>query len=243
MGKSGKGNGPTVKKLSVQKQLELKSLIQRLLTIDIDRKVNNNQEWDEYLELKSVVDQIQSIEVDSKLRTGGNESRIKHVPAFMKWVSDNGGIVQNIEICDFPGLGLGLKATKDFTKDDVMITIPSKLFMSLDNPVLLTEPYLTEIPFPPTINVKLAFWLIAEKLNPNSFYRPYIDILPEKIPNFMQYSTAEMQELKGSCGLPYAINQFKKFLRSYAVMYRFLEQSTHPSLEHVRHRLTFDLYW
>lgn len=189
------------------------------------------------------MDQIQLLETDLKVRTGAGGDRMKHLPAFLSWITDNGGIVDDIEVAEFPAYGLGLRAKKAFKKDEPMITIPRKLFMSLDNPVLLAEPYLTEIPFPPTINVKLAFWLIVEKLNPTSFYRPYIDFLPEKLPNFLQYSVAEMQELKGSSALAYTINQFKKLVRMFAVMHSFLQKSTHPSLEVMRQRFTYELYW
>lgn len=168
---------------------------------------------------------------------------MKHLPAFLQWITDNGGIVDNIEVAEFPVYGLGLRTKKGFKKDDPMITIPRKLFMSLDNPELLAEPYLTEIPFPPTINVKLAFWLIVQKLNPNSFYRPYLEFLPDKLPTFLQYSVAEMQELKGSCALAYTIQMFKKNVRMFAVMHSFLMKSSHQSLDLVRQRFTYELYW
>lgn len=213
-----------------------------LLAIDIDRKANNQELWEEFVQLREIVDRIQKLEQEKVRASKVDRDRTKHLPAFIDWVKRNGGIVDNIEVVEFPGFGLGLKTVKGFRKDEAMITIPRKLFMSLDNPQMLAEPYLSEIPFPPTINAKLAFWLIVERLNPNSFYRPYIDILPERVPNFFQYSVADMQELKGSCALPYAINQFKKFLRTFAVMVRFVEQSTHPSLEQVRQRFTYDLY-
>lgn len=245
MGKSGRGKGTAVKKLSVQKQHELKVLINKLLSIDIDRKASQQELWQDFLDLRKIVDQVQAIENETKVRSGSSgsgESRMKHMPAFLKWIAENGGRVENIDVVEFPGFGLGLRALKSFKKDEAMITIPRKLFMSLDNAALLSEPYLTEIPFPPTINVKLAFWLIVEKLNPTSFYRPYLDVLPERIPNFLQFSVAEMQELKGSSAMIYAIHQVKKFLRMFSVMYRFLEQSTHPSLEQVRQSFTFELY-
>lgn len=242
MGKGRKTHSQEVKRLSTAKQYELRIHIQRLLMIDIDKKANNNELWEEFVELKKVVDQIQLLETDIKWRSGGTD-RMKHMPAFLQWVTENGGIIDNIEVAEFPNVGLGLRAKKGLKKDDAMITIPRKLFMSLDNPVLLAEPYLTEIPFPPTINVKLAFWLIVEKMNPTSFYRPYIDILPEKLPHFLQYSVAEMQELKGSCALAYTINQFKKSVRMFAVMHSFLHQSKHQSLELVRQRFTYELFW
>lgn len=246
MGKSGRKNNPQkvveAKKLSTAKQYELKLLMQRLLMIDIDRKATNQELWDEYVELKKVVDQIQLIENETKVRTGPTGDRMSHMPAFVKWITDNGGIINDIEIDEFPGYGLGLRAKRAFKKDEPMITIPSKLFMSLDNPVLLAEPYLTEIPFTPVINMKLAFWLIVEKLNPNSFYKPYITILPDKVPHFLQYTLAEMQELKGSCALAYTINQFKKSVRIFAVMQSFLQQSKHPDLENIRHKFTFELF-
>lgn len=243
----GRKNNPQkvaeVKKLSTAKHYELKLHIQRLLMIDIDRKANNQELWEEYLELKKVVDQIQLLETDLRVRTGAGGDRMRHMPAFLQWITDNGGIIDNIEVAEFPVYGLGLRAKRAFQKDEAMITIPRKLFMSLDNPVLLAEPFLTEIPFPPTINVKLAFFLICEKLNPTSFYKPYLDVLPERLPHFLQYTVAEMQELKGSCALAYTINQFKKNVRMYAVMHSFLQQSKHPSLEVVRQRFTYELYW
>lgn len=244
MGKSGRGKGTAVKKLSVQKQHELKVLINKLLSIDIDRKASNQELFQDFVDLRKVVDEVQSIENEIKVRSGSGsgDSRMKHMPAFLQWIAENGGLVDNIDVVEFPGFGLGLRANKSFKKDEPMITIPRKLFMSLDNATLLSEPYLTEIPFPPTINVKLAFWLIVEKLNPKSFYRPYLDTLPERIPNFLQYSVAEMQELKGSSAMVYAIHQVKKFLRMFAVMHRFVEQSTHPSLEQVRQRFSYELY-
>lgn len=242
MGKSGRKNTLEVKKLSLAKQYEVKLYIQKLLTIDIDRKANNSELWEEFVELRKIVDQIQLIESELKVRSGSGGDRMRNIPGFINWIKENGGLIDNIEISEIPGYGLGLKTTKNVNKEDSIITIPRKLFMALDNPILLNEPYLTEIPFPPTINVKLAFWLIVEKLNPQSFYRPYIDILPEKIPNFLQYSVADLQELKGSSALGYAIIQFKKFVRMFAVMHLFLQQSKHPSLETVRQRFTFELY-
>lgn len=243
MGKGRKTSNQEVKKLSAAKQYELKMYIQRLLKIDIDRKANNQELWEEYLELKKIADQFVLLETDLKLRTGSGGERMKNMPAFVHWVTENGGLIDNIEVAEYPGVGFGLRSKKGFAKDEAMITIPRKLFMSLDNPALLAEPYLTEIPFPPTINVKLAFWLIVEKLNPNSFYKAYIDILPERLPHFLQYTLAEMQELKGSSALAYTINQYKKHVRMFAVMHSFLQQSRHPSLELVRQRFTFELYW
>lgn len=57
MGKSGRKNpqkAAEVKKLSTAKHYELKLHIQRLLMIDIDRKANNQELWEEFVELKKV---------------------------------------------------------------------------------------------------------------------------------------------------------------------------------------------
>lgn len=244
MGRKNNSQKPAeAKKLTQAKRLELNLLVQRLSGIDMDRKLNNQELWAEYLELKKIVDQIQLIENDLKVRSGGSGGdRMKHMPTFRRWVTDHGGIIDNIDVVEFPGYGLGLQAQKAFKKDDAMITIPRKLFMSLDNPKLLAEPYLTQIPLPPTMNVKLALWLIQERLDANSFYKPYIDILPERIPHFLQYTVAEMQELKGSCALAYTINQYRGNVRMYAIMYNLIRKSTHPSLEMIRQRFTFELY-
>lgn len=245
MGKSGRKGGAQKqepKKLSAQKAHELKVLLQLVLQIDIEKKNNVQQLWSEFVELRDIVDRIQAIENDLKVKTPATD-RMRNVQNFYRWINENGCQFDGIEITEFPGFELGLRATKDLAKGYPIVTIPKKLFMSLDNPIVLEEPYLSEIPFPPTLNVKLAFWLIVEKLNSASFWKPYIDMLPEKYPTFLHYTVQDMQELKGSCALPYAINQFKKYVRVYGVTHSFLcFQSKHPSLDAIRQSFTFDLF-
>lgn len=242
-GRRNVANGKTAetKKLPPLKRQQLSQQMQSLLQIDIDRKAPVQQLMKEFVELRQKLDHIRRLEED--LRFDYNVNRKKALPALYEWIKSNGGDIKKTTVAEVPGFGMGLIATAPIRKGEPIITIPKKLFMCLDNPAVMQEPYLTEIPFPPTMNVKLAFWLMVERLNPDSFWRPYIDTLPEKYQNFLQYSVEDMEALKGSCAQEYAIIQFKTYVRTFAAMYSFIHQSKHPILANIRERFSFDLYW
>jgi len=76
--------------------------------------------------------------------------------------------------------GLGLKVTKDFQKDDTVLSIPKSLCMTTETandsslgPLMEKDPMLRQMP-----NVALALHLVLEKTSPASFWEPYINILP-----------------------------------------------------------------
>jgi len=52
-----------------------------------------------------------------------------------------------------------------------------------------------EIALPSSIIMTL--WLIHEKSDPNSFWKPWLDILPETVPSSLNFEAAEMAELEG----------------------------------------------
>lgn len=86
----------------------------------------------------------------------------------MKEIKSNIYLIPGIEIAEFKGYDLGLKATKDFTEGSLILTIPSKVMMTEKNakeselsPFISVDPLLQNMP-----NITLALFLLLEKSNP-----------------------------------------------------------------------------
>lgn len=72
--------------------------------------------------------------------------------------------------------GLGLIAQRDIAKNEVVLEIPKKLWISPDA-VAASEIGNVCSEVKPWVSV--ALFLIREKLNQDSLWRPYLDILPQ----------------------------------------------------------------
>jgi histone-lysine N-methyltransferase SETD3 len=47
-------------------------------------------------------------------------------------------------------------------------------------------------------NVALAFHILNEKYSTNSFWKPYLDVLPSSYDTIMYFNPEDLKELKGS---------------------------------------------
>lgn len=235
------------KQLPVLKRLELNQLLDNLLRLGFSSANSLTEQWNEFVEMKTLLSQIQSIESELKVKTSG-KTRLTCIEKFVEWAKNNGAEFDGVQISEFPNYELGLAAAKELKKDEIFITIPRKMIMSLDNvnesiaPMVMSAPIIESMS-----NVKMAFWLIVERLNPDSFWKPYLDILPDKYSTVMNFSVAEMQELKGSSALPAALNQCKNIARQYGYINKFVKNKqiddVDPVFEMLRERFTYDLYW
>lgn len=185
------------KKLPVLKRVELNQLLDNLLKLGFKSTNSLTDQWNEYVEMKTLISRIQVIESDLRVKTSGAKSRTFCIEQFLEWAKKNGAEFDGVNIAEFPNYELGLAAGKDLKKDEIFITIPRNMIMSLDNVNASIAPMMSLPLIESMSNVKLAFWLIVEKLNSDSFWKPYLDTLPEKYSTVMNFSVAEMQELKG----------------------------------------------
>lgn len=81
--------------------------------------------------------------------------------------------ISGVEIAEFEGYELGLKATKDFAEGSLILTIPSKVMMTEKNArestlseFIAIDPLLQNMP-----NITLALFLLIEKNNPGKLRR------------------------------------------------------------------------
>lgn len=237
------------KKLSPMKRNELNHLIGKLIQLGFT--ASETVKWEQYVEMQTVVERVKDIESELKVKPSGSRDRSGFVKAFLKWARENGAQFENVEICEFPNMGLGLRATKDLAKDEQFVVIPNQMIMSLDNVSKVSKdiiPMMSQLPMIESMhNVKLAFSLLVERLKADSIWKPYMDVLPTKYSTVMNFSASEMQELKGTSALQLALNQCKSIARQYAFIHKYLhrvrDEQHDPLLDTLREKFTYEMYW
>lgn len=236
------------RRLSNQKRVELNQLNDSLLKIGFQPANTVTEQWKQYEELQTVLAAVQSIEAELRTKTAGGRNRAGCVENFIKWATENGATFDGVNISRFQNYELGLEATREFKEGELFAVIPKKMIMSSDNVSATIAPILSQMPLIESMqNVKLAFSLVVERLDPNSYWRPYIELLPEKYSTVMNFTLAEMQELKGSSAVSVALGQCKNIARQYAFIYKYLQnigEAQSDALVHLlRERFTYDIYW
>uniref|UniRef100_A0A336K0U1 protein-histidine N-methyltransferase n=1 Tax=Culicoides sonorensis TaxID=179676 RepID=A0A336K0U1_CULSO len=254
MGKKTKKSSPLTttpkenfKKLSMTKRNELNSYVNSLLKLGFIQTINVTEQWNQYVEIVSLLERIKMIESEISVINKKNFRRNTALDEFTKFIEDNGGKINDVKITDFPGYDLGLEALKDFKENEMFITIPDKLVFSFDKAaenVQYAAKMVSLIASMP--NISLAFFLMIERLNPNSFWKPYLDVLPERYSTVMYFTPTELNELKGSSALAPALNQIKNIARQYAVLYQIYQQLGEDPKNEIgkllKERFTYDLY-
>jgi len=66
------------------------------------------------------------------MRVPVNE-RINAIPKFLEWLQENGSEFEGIDVSTFDGLDLGLSAKKSFEEGDLLMAIPRKIMLTLEN--------------------------------------------------------------------------------------------------------------
>lgn len=236
------------KKLSQQKRNEINQLADYLLKLGFDATVTVNELWTQYTEIQSNLQRLQAIESKLKAKSH-NGNRLATIDRFLEWAKANGAHFDGVRVQQFPQYELGLVATKDFQRGEQFVTIPHKMILSLDNLSETAAEILDQVPVLDTMpNVKLAFVLVIERLNGNtSFWKPYIDLLPERYSTVMYFTPSEMNELKGSSAFHMALNQCKHIARQYAFIRKAIQNlrcdQPESMLATLKERFTYDLYW
>eukprot|EP01134_Creolimax_fragrantissima_P001641 CFRG1641T1 len=153
-------------------------------------------EWDQFLILNFLISELEDVQA-----TSNDYKKEDDVTAnFLSWLAENGLREGVIEIKEFGVMGKGLVAKKDLEESDLMVQVPDKLFMSTETAmssahaaIFVKYPLFSAQP-----NVLLAAHLLAEARNPNSFWKPYIDSLPQDFSTPLWWNICELQLLDGT---------------------------------------------
>ncbi|CAH2041357.1 unnamed protein product, partial [Iphiclides podalirius] len=174
--------------------------------------------------------------------TKGN--RRENLERYLNWLQENGAKFEGIEISDFEGYELGLKAQRDFSEDSLLLTVPSKVMMSekdaLDSELgafINVDPILKNMP-----NITLALFLLLEKNKEDSFWKPYIDILPDKYTTVLYFTREELAVLKPSPVFDSSLKLYRSIARQYAYFYNKIHNMDIPALKNLQEIFTFNNY-
>jgi len=120
---------------------------------------------------------------------------------FLKWFSSNGGEVHGLTIAEFDGMGRGIQAINDIESEKRVLFIPSSIIFSKRNLDLSSksDKVLDELSkkYSDDSEEAVTIWLLLEyKRGLNSFFKPYIDVLPIYVPSILYFTTDELSELQ-----------------------------------------------
>lgn len=203
-------------KLSPQVRKNLDKLADELLTVTHKEVMNSKDEWNQYVQIQNILQKIQSLEAPLKLklkRASNRANRLANIDKFYIWAKQNDIQFDGIAIKDFKGYDLGLVATKDIKKDDLLFSIPHRLIMSEESVENVRTTFKT--------NLQLAFSLMLEFLKPNSFWKPYIDLLPDTYNTVLYYNIDQMAQLRGSNCFSGALKHCRLIAKCYTYIYHW----------------------
>jgi len=223
---------------------EVQTLCQKIFEIiSLETPVLPVKQWEEHLKLREMVEKIRRRQADQTIFEKSDHSRKNHIASFTKWFNENGGRAEHVLIDDFGQQGLGLKASSDIKAGELFITVPRKLTISAETarnselgPLIEKDNILRVMQ-----NACLVLHVYCEKLNKNSFWKPYLDILPTSYSTTLYFTVEEMQALKGSPAFGEALKLYRNIARQYAYLYRRLQQvSPETAKLPLRRNFTFD---
>lgn len=199
-------------------------------------------QWDEFVQIHNLIEKIRKKQNGSEEQPPCSE-RDAYFPEFLEWLNGNGVSTDSVKITKFDE-GYGLEATTDIKMNEKLMDIPRKVMISdqnaLDSPLLgdliRGDRLLKGMP-----NVSLAVFILSEKLKPDSFWQPYLNMLPSSYGIPLYFTPAEIQLLQGSTMYSDAMKQHKNVARQYAYLFKLLNLADHSKLQ-LRENFTYDLY-
>ncbi|KAI9184252.1 Histone-lysine N-methyltransferase setd3 [Blastocladiella emersonii ATCC 22665] len=149
---------------------------------------------------------------------------------FKKWLVAN-GVSKDAPVEFKANLheGVGAVATRDVAKDEEVLRIPRSLVMSTMSAqrsprirdFLTADRQVNGLP----AAVILVVHLLEHKFDPTSFYKPYLDVLPDAFALPYFFDPEDLAELKGSSVLREVYVQLCDMLRTYALIFDAVEKS------------------
>lgn len=72
-------------------------------------------------------------------------------------------------------------------------------------------------------NITLAFHLLCERADPNSFWQPYIQTLPSEYDTPLYFEEDEVRYLQSTQAIHDVFSQYKNTARQYAYFYKVIQ--------------------
>uniref|UniRef100_A0A182QT01 protein-histidine N-methyltransferase n=1 Tax=Anopheles farauti TaxID=69004 RepID=A0A182QT01_9DIPT len=230
----------TNKALSKGKAKELNGLIEELLQRGFADANTNDELLAQHRHMCGVLDRIRRVE--PKLRTTNGRPRMENVDQFTRWAGEHGCELANVRIAEHTeyGGGLGLESSGPIPAGQSIITVPRGLFFYVTN-----EPrYRKLLELMPGAmmreqgNIMLALALIMERFRAKSFWKPYLDLLPDRYTTPLYYTPDDMAELVDTDAFQPALKLCKHIARQYGFIRKYVQEK----VDDLRDCFTYDVF-
>ena len=231
------------KKLSRQKRSELNQLLDKILKVSssVPESVSVSKEWEAYQEIQKVLNKVKLIEGEVAQTL---PPRASGLDEFSSWLRDNGVEYDGLRIAEYPDLDFGIEAVKDFKEGDMMIAVPRKVMLTVENiqqsplsELSKKDPLLMHMP-----NVALALILLVQRRSPLSFWKPYINMLPRNYTTVLYFTPEEILQLKGSPAFEMALRLCRSIARQYAYFNKLFQRENDDASLLLRDVFTYEEY-
>jgi len=180
-----------------------------------------------------------------------NTKKIDHAATllsnFKQWFLTNGGKLDNsIDITSFPGMGNGFIAMTSINEGKRILSIPHKLIFSLsnmkqskDHDIQLIYKHLATSDH----DLAIITWLLLEyKKQKESFFYPYIEILPSYISSLLYYNTSELAQLQSSSFQQSIIQYQQEIQHHYQLLYQLMHAIPSTMVKTLLSTVTYEEY-
>ncbi|KFQ29492.1 Histone-lysine N-methyltransferase setd3 [Mesitornis unicolor] len=234
--KSGTGAAATVS------PKEMLNLISELLQKCSSPTPGPGKEWEEYVQIRSLVEKIRKKQKGLSVVFDGK--RDDYFPELIKWATENGASTEGFEIANFEEEGFGLKATREIKAEELFLWVPRRLLMTVESAKssVLGSLYSQDRILQAMGNITLAFHLLCERANPNSFWLPYIQTLPSEYDTPLYFEEDEVQYLQSTQAIHDVFSQYKNTARQYAYFYKVIQTHPNASKLPLKDSFTYDDY-
>eukprot|EP01035_Chromulina_nebulosa_P020227 gene20227-26257_t len=171
------------------------------------RENRKNQSKDNNLNTNNNLMEEISEQKNGESRTNKSNDLSDNFREFDDWLRANGGKYPNVELRDYGQEVRGCHATKDINEEEVIINIPLKCLITVEmgkETDIGRSILLSNIELDAPKHIFLMIFMLIDSKNPNSFFKPYYNILPKTLNNMpIFWSNDELDYLQGS----YLLNQ------------------------------------
>ena len=160
--------------------------------------------------------------------------RIEKFDDFLSFCRECGVDTSSVSVVRKDAQNYGLRANRELEEYELILSIPRKLILSAeripDDDVFREfasqDPLLKEMP-----NLLLVMILIREFCDTNSFWKPYIDILPSSYETPLFWDLDTLFILKHSCNTAFeeAAKILRNIGRQYAYFWTQMDSGTGPA--------------
>ncbi|XP_078001252.1 actin-histidine N-methyltransferase-like isoform X2 [Glandiceps talaboti] len=220
---------------------EMMNLANHLLDKASGPSSSGAKQWEEFVEIYTLVENIREKQAD----VGKEEvARDECVELFMSWLKSNAVKTDHVKVEKYGHKGFGLTAVQDIKGKTDMFKIHRRVMLTTETAkasvlgnVISKDRVLQAMP-----NILLSVHLLCEKLLPESFWMPYIRMLPRKYTTPLYFDIEELKLMQGSPSLEDALKQYKNIARQYAYFYKLFQSLPDSTKVPFKEYFLFDDY-